>query len=74
MKVFVPPNVVLINISFNYGLEPAGLCFPSLRLSFLAKDQSQMSPLCSFQKTPICPFLPPISSSFMGRTFNKPEG
>lgn len=26
------------------------------------------------KKTSSCSFLPPISSSFMGRTFNKPEG
>lgn len=40
MKVFALPNVVLINISFDYGLEPARLSFPSLRPSFLPCKRS----------------------------------
>lgn len=45
---FAPPNVVLIAISFNYGLELGRLSILCLRLSFLVKDQSRMSSLCSF--------------------------
>lgn len=50
MKAFAPPNVVLINISFNDGLEHPRLSSPSIRLSFLTKVNLRCLPCVPLKK------------------------